>query len=271
MGFGKASVRDADVAGRRVLLRADLNVPLEGGKVTDDTRIRASLPTIELLGERGASIVLVSHLGRPKDRDPELSMAPVGARLGELLEAPVKQAPAVVGPEVETIARELAAGEVLLLENSRYEPGETKNDPELAKQLAALADLYVNDAFGSSHRAHASTEGVAHQLPAYAGLLLEREVIELTRVRDDPEAPLVVVLGGAKVTDKIGVIDRFLETAQELLIGGAMCFSFFKAEGRDTGNSLVEEEGVERAARDSEEGGAVRDDAAPARRSLPRA
>jgi phosphoglycerate kinase len=247
VGFGKASVRDADVAGRRVLLRADLNVPLEGGKVTDDTRIRASLPTIELLRERGASIVLVSHLGRPKDRDPELSMAPVGARLGQLLEAPVKQAPAVVGPEVETIARELAAGEVLLLENSRYEPGETKNDPELAKQLAALADLYVNDAFGSSHRAHASTEGVAHQLPAYAGLLLEREVIELTRVRDDPEAPLVVVLGGAKVTDKIGVIDRFLETAQELLIGGAMCFSFFKAEGRDTGNSLVEEEGVERA------------------------
>ena len=247
MGFGKASVRDADVAGRRVLLRADLNVPLEGGKVTDDTRIRASLPTIELLRERGASIVLVSHLGRPKDRDPELSMAPVGARLGELLEAPVKQAPAVVGPEEETMARELAAGEVLLLENSRYEPGETKNDPELAKQLASLADLYVNDAFGSSHRAHASTEGVAHQLPAYAGLLLEREVIELTRVRDDPEAPLVVVLGGAKVTDKIGVIDRFLETAQELLIGGAMCFSFFKAEGRDTGNSLVEEEGVERA------------------------
>jgi len=247
VGFGKASVRDADVAGRRVLLRADLNVPLEGGKVTDDTRIRASLPTIELLRERGASIVLVSHLGRPKDRDPELSMAPVGARLGELLEAPVKQAPAVVGPEVEMMARELAAGEVLLLENSRYEPGETKNDPELAKQLASLADLYVNDAFGSSHRAHASTEGVAHQLPAYAGLLLEREVIELTRVRDDPEAPLVVVLGGAKVTDKIGVIDRFLETAQELLIGGAMCFSFFKAEGRDTGNSLVEEEGVERA------------------------
>jgi phosphoglycerate kinase len=247
VGFGKASVRDADVAGRRVLLRADLNVPLEGGKVTDDTRIRASLPTIELLRERGASIVLVSHLGRPKDRDPELSMAPVGARLGELLEAPVKQAPAVVGPEEETMARELAAGEVLLLENSRYEPGETKNDPELAKQLASLADLYVNDAFGSSHRAHASTEGVAHQLPAYAGLLLEREVIELTRVRDDPEAPLVVVLGGAKVTDKIGVIDRFLETAQELLIGGAMCFSFFKAEGRDTGNSLVEEEGVERA------------------------
>jgi phosphoglycerate kinase len=145
------------------------------------------------------------------------------------------------------MAEGLPAGEVLLLENSRYEPGETENDPELSKRLAALADLYVNDAFGSSHRAHATTEGVAHELPAYAGLLLEREVTELTRVRDDPQRPLVVVLGGAKVTDKIGVIERFLETAQELLIGGAMCFAFFKAEGRDTGNSLVEEEGVERA------------------------
>jgi phosphoglycerate kinase len=247
VGFGKASVRDAEVEGRRVLLRADLNVPLEGGSVTDDTRIRASVPTIELLRERGASIVLVSHLGRPKGRDPELSMAPVGERLGELLGEPVKQAPAVIGPEVEAMAEGLPAGEVLLLENSRYDPGETENDPELSKQLAALADLYVNDAFGSSHRAHATTEGVAHELPAYAGLLLEREVTELTRVRDHPQRPLVVVLGGAKVTDKIGVIERFLDTAQELLIGGAMCFAFFKAEGRDTGDSLVEGEGVERA------------------------
>jgi phosphoglycerate kinase len=249
VGFGKASVRDAEVEGRRVLLRADLNVPLEGGRVTDDTRIRASLPTIELLRERGASIVLVSHLGRPKGRDPELSMAPVGERLGELLGSAVKQAPAVVGPEVEAMADELTAGEVLLLENSRYEPGETENDPELAKQLAALAELFVNDAFGSSHRAHATTEGVAHQLPAYAGLLLEREVSELTAVRDEPERPLVIVLGGAKVTDKIGVIDRFLGFAEEILVGGAMCFSFFKAEGRDTGNSLVEEEGVDAAMR----------------------
>jgi phosphoglycerate kinase len=249
LGFGKASVRDADVEGRRVLLRADLNVPLEKGVVTDDTRIRASLPTIELLRERGASIVLVSHLGRPKDRDPELSIAPVSARLAELLEAPVKQAPAVVGPEAEKLAAGLAEGEVLLLENSRYEPGETENDPELAKQLAGLADVYVNDAFGSSHRAHASTEGVAHELPAYAGLLLERELTELISVREDPERPLVIVLGGAKVTDKIGVIDRFLGFAEEILIGGAMCFSFFKAEGRDTGNSLVEEEGVDSAKR----------------------
>jgi phosphoglycerate kinase len=247
--FGKASARDAEVDGRRVLLRADLNVPLQHGGVADDTRIRASLPTIELLRDGGASIVLVSHLGRPKGPEPDLSMGPVGKRLGELLGTEVKQAPAVVGDEVSEMASGLSAGEVLLLENSRFEAGETKNDPELAKSLADLADLYVNDAFGSAHRAHATTEGVAHHLPAYAGLLLEREVTELTAIRDDPERPLVVVLGGAKVTDKVGVIDRFLGFAEEILVGGAMCFSFFKAEGRDTGNSLVEDEGVESAKR----------------------
>jgi phosphoglycerate kinase len=230
-----------------VLLRADLNVPLERGAVADDTRIRASLPTIELLRERGASVILVSHLGRPRGPEPELSMAPVGERLGELLGAEVKQAPALVGDEVAAMASELAAGEVLLLENSRFEPGETENDPALAEALAALAEVYVNDAFGSAHRAHATTEGVAHHLPGYAGLLLEQEVTELTAVRDDPERPLIVVLGGAKVTDKLGVIDRFLGFAEEILVGGAMCFSFFKAEGRDTGNSLVEAEGVESA------------------------
>jgi phosphoglycerate kinase len=247
--FGKASVTDAEVDGRRVLLRADLNVPLEQGEVVDDTRIRASLPTLELLRERGASVVLVSHLGRPKGPDPDLSMAPVGKRLGELLGTSVILAPAVVGDEVSAMASELGPGQVLLLENSRFEPGETKNDPQLAEALAALADVYVNDAFGSAHRAHATTEGVAHHLPGYAGLLLEREVAELTAVRDDPQRPLVVVLGGAKVTDKLGVIDRFLGFAEEILIGGAMCFSFFKAEGRDTGNSLVEDEGVESAKR----------------------
>ena len=236
-----------------MLLRADLNVPLEKGVVTDDTRIRASLPTIELLRERGASVVLVSHLGRPKGRDPELSMRPVGKRLGELLGVTVKQAPAVVGEEVSAMASALEAGEVLLLENSRFEPGETKNDPALAEALAGLANIYVNDAFGSAHRAHATTEGVAHHLPGYAGLLLEREVVELTAVRDDPERPLIIVLGGAKVTDKLGVIDRFLGFAEEILIGGAMCFSFFKAEGRDTGNSLVEDEGVKSARRVLEE------------------
>jgi phosphoglycerate kinase len=247
--FTKASVRDAEVEGRRVLLRSDLNVPLEGGEVADDTRIRASLPTIELLRDRGASIVLVSHLDRPKGPDPSLSMAPVAKRLGELLDAPVELAPAVVSDEVAAMASELAPSEVLLLENSRFENGETKNDPALAEALAGLADLYVNDAFGTAHRAHATTEGVAHHLPGYAGLLLEQEMEQLTAVRDDPKRPLIVVLGGAKVTDKLGVIDRFLGFAEEILIGGAMCFSFFKAEGRDTGNSLVEDEGVEAAKR----------------------
>ena len=247
--FTKASVRDAEVEGKRVLLRADLNVPLDHGRVSDDTRIRASLPTIELLRERGAGVVLVSHLGRPDGVDPDLSLAPVAERLGELLGAPVELAPAVVGDEVTAMADDLSAGEVLLLENSRFERGETANEPELADALAGLADLYVNDAFGSAHRAHASTEGVAHRLPGYAGLLLEKEMVELTSVRDQPQRPLVVVLGGAKVTDKLGVIDRFLGFAEEILIGGAMCFSFFKAEGRDTGNSLVEEEGVESATR----------------------
>jgi phosphoglycerate kinase len=208
------------------------------------------MPTIELLRKRGAALVLVSHLGRPKGRvDPALSMRPVAARLADLLGGEVKQAPAVVGAEVEEMARGLGAGEAMLLENARFEPGETENDPELAGKLASLADIYVNDAFGAAHRAHASTEGVAHHLPAYAGLLLEREVTELTRVREAPRPPLVVVLGGAKVSDKVGVIDRFLQTAERILIGGAMCFSFFRAKGVATGDSLVEEEGVEHAQR----------------------
>jgi phosphoglycerate kinase len=250
VSFAKASVRDAEVAGRRVLVRVDFNVPLDGGQVADDTRIRAALPTIELLRESGAVVVLVSHLGRPKGKaDPALSMRPVGERLGELLSAPVEQAPAVIGADVERMAAGLSPGGVLLLENVRYEPGETENDPELAAALAALADLYVNDAFGAAHRAHASTEGVAHLLPGYAGLLLEREVAVLTRVVESPRRPLVVVLGGAKVSDKVGVIDRFLELADRILIGGAMCFSFFRAQGIATGDSLVEEEGVKLAER----------------------
>jgi phosphoglycerate kinase len=245
VSFSKLSVRDADVAAKRVLVRVDFNVPLDGGRVADDTRIRAALPTIELLRERGAALVLVSHLGRPKGKaDPALSMRPVGERLGELLDTGVKQAPAVIGDDVVTMAAGLSPGDVLLLENVRFEPGETENDSALAEGLAKLADLYVNDAFGAAHRAHASTEGVAHRLPAYAGLLLEREVSELTRVVDSPDRPLVVVLGGAKVSDKVGVIDRFLEIADRILIGGAMCFSFFRAQGIATGDSLVEEEGV---------------------------
>ena len=249
MSFAKASVRDADVAGKRVLVRVDFNVPLDGDRVADDTRIRAALPTIELLRERGAALVLVSHLGRPKGEVvPELSMRPVCERLSELLGgALVRQAPAVVGDDVETMAKGLHAGDILLLENVRFESGETDDDPFLAEALARLADVYVNDAFGAAHRAHASTAGVAAHLPAYAGLLLEKEVTELTRVVESPARPLVVVLGGAKVSDKVGVIDRFLEVADEILIGGAMCFSFFRAQGIATGDSLVEEAGVKLA------------------------
>lgn len=248
MAFSKASVRDARVKGRRVLVRVDFNVPLKDGEVVDDTRIRAALPTLELLRERGAALVLASHLGRPGGKVvPELSLAPVSRRLSELLGVPVTQAPKVVGAEVEMAAGCLGPGEIVLLENTRFEPGETKNDPMLAGSLAALAQVYVNDAFGAAHRAHASTEGVARHLPGYAGLLLEREVTELTKVVEDPARPLCVVLGGAKVSDKVGVIDRFLDLADQILIGGAMCFSFFKAQGKEIGDSLFDDESVEAA------------------------
>jgi phosphoglycerate kinase len=248
MAFPKASVRDAKVKGRRVLVRVDFNVPLKDGEVVDDTRIRAALPTLELLRERGAALVLASHLGRPGGKpDPELSLAPVGRRLSELLGVNVTQAPKVVGAEVEMAAGCLGPGEIVLLENTRFEPGETKNDPMLAGSLAALANVFVNDAFGAAHRAHASTEGVARHLPGYAGLLLEREVTELTKVVEDPARPLVVVLGGSKVSDKVGVIDRFLEVADQILIGGAMCFSFFKAQGKEIGDSLYDDASVEAA------------------------
>jgi phosphoglycerate kinase len=234
-----------------VLVRVDFNVPLEGEgterRVADDTRIRAALETPEYLRDRGARIVIVSHLGRPEGRDPEFSMRPVSSRLSELTGWKVTQAPAVVGSEVESLAQALGEGELLVLENSRFEPGETKNDPELAAALARLAEVYVNDAFGAAHRAHATTEGVARLLPAAAGFLLEREVVVLESLLADPARPFVVVLGGAKVTDKIGVIERFLATADAILIGGAMCFSFFRALGHSTGDSLVEEEGVEKA------------------------
>jgi phosphoglycerate kinase len=249
--FAKKTLRDVAVEpGQAVLVRVDFNVPLADGQVADDTRIRAALPTIELLRERGARIVLCSHLGRPKGQDPATSLAPATDRLRELLGGgPVYQAPEVVGPEVRRGAARLDQGEILVLENTRWAPGETKNDPALAAELAELADLYVDDAFAAAHRAHASTVGVTEHLPSVAGPLLEREVRTLTEVVEDPARPLVVVLGGAKVTDKIGLIDRFLDTADSLLIGGAMCFSFFRAQGRSTGDSLVEEEGVELARR----------------------
>jgi phosphoglycerate kinase len=237
-------------------VRVDFNVPLEGEderRVADDTRIMAALATLEYLRERDTRLIVVSHLGRPEGDDPAArrvwSMAPVSRRLADLTGWEVHQAPAVVGPAVEELARELDPGGVLVLENSRFEPGETKNDPALAAALAHLADVYANDAFGAAHRAHATTEGVAHLLPAGAGFLLEREVTVLTSLLTEPASPFVVVLGGAKVSDKIGVIERFLEIADAILIGGAMCFSFFRALGRSTGNSLVEEEGVEQARR----------------------
>jgi phosphoglycerate kinase len=249
--FGKRTVRDLELAeGERVLVRVDFNVPLDGGRVADDARVRAALPTIELLLGRDARLILCSHLGRPKGRDPETSLRPVSKRLGELVDADVHQAPEVIGPEVRRGAEKLPPGSVLVLENTRWERGETDNDPDLSRELAELAGAYVNDAFGAAHRAHASTAGVAEFLrPAVAGLLLEREVTTLRGIVESPRRPLVVILGGAKVSDKIALIDKFLDTANALLIGGAMCFSFFRAQGKPTGDSLVEEEGVELARR----------------------
>jgi phosphoglycerate kinase len=245
------TLRDlGDLDGKRVLLRLDLNVPLAEGRVTDDTRIRAALPTIAELRDRGASLIIVSHLGRPEGRDPELSMRSPANRLAELTGADVTLAPGVVGEDVEAFASNLSPGDVLVLENVRYEPGETQNDPELAAGLARLADVYVNDAFGVAHRAHASTAGVARLLDdRAAGLLLEREVRELSRLTEDPERPLVAVLGGAKVSDKIAVIERFQEVADSILIGGAMCFPFFYAQNHAIGDSLFDRDDVPLAKR----------------------
>jgi phosphoglycerate kinase len=230
---------DLDVEGKRVLVRVDFNVPLdEDQNITDDARIRAALPTLKELREKGARLLLAAHLGRPKDREPEFSLRPAAERLGELLGTDV-----ALAPDLDHVPD----GDVVMLENVRYEPGETKNDPELAKRYAALADAYVNDAFGAAHRAHASTEAVAHDLPSAAGRLLEREVSTLRGILDDPRRPLVAVVGGAKVTDKIGVLDAFLDKADTILIGGAMCFPFFKAQGHDVGDSLCEEAGIEPA------------------------
>jgi phosphoglycerate kinase len=243
------TLRDlADLDGKRVLVRVDFNVPLERGAVADDLRIRAALPTIEELRRRGARIILASHLGRPQDREPELSLRPAADRLAELTGADVTLAPGVVGEDVRAFTQNLQRGDLLVLENVRYEPGETRNDPELAAALAELAEVYVNDAFGAAHRAHASTEGVARFMPEHAaGLLLEREVQTLTKVLDDPDRPLVAVLGGAKVSDKIAVIDRFLQVADTILIGGAMCFPFLAAQDHAVGASLCAPEDVELA------------------------
>jgi phosphoglycerate kinase len=246
------SLANLEVEGRRVLVRVDFNVPLQDGgdgtqRVADDTRIVAALPTIEELRRRGARLVLVSHLGRPKGDDPRLSMRPLARRLSELLGSEVKLAPEVVGEEALAMSEALGEGEAMLLENVRFEPGETKNDPELSHELAKLADVYVNDAFGAAHRAHASTEGVAHLLPHAAGMLLEREVSVLSEILRAPRQPLVAVIGGAKVADKIGVIDRFLQLAEAILVGGAMAFPFLAAEGHAVGDSLCDAEDVAHA------------------------
>jgi phosphoglycerate kinase len=247
------SLDGLDVGGKRVLVRVDFNVPLgkdsEGRTtVADDTRIVGALGTIEELRARGAKLILVSHLGRPEGRrEEDLSLAPVVERLRELTDAEVTLAPGVVGPAVKALAEKLGDGEILVLENVRFEEGETSNDPELAAALADLADVYVNDAFGAAHRAHASTEGVAHLLPSAAGRLLEAEVVTLTGILEHPAHPLVAVIGGAKVTDKIAVIERFLELADAVIIGGAMCFPFLCVQGHAIGDSLCSEEDVEHA------------------------
>ena len=252
----KRSVRDLDVADNRVLVRVDFNVPVKDDEVTDDTRIRRALPTIRYLLSEGARPVLISHLGRPKgEPDPKYAMDPVAARLQELLGEPVEKLDAAVGPEVEGALEDWDGRGVVLLENSRFYPGETENDPGLADQLAALADLYVDDAFGAAHRAHATTVGVPERLPAAAGLLMEEEIDYLNTVLEDPQRPFVAILGGAKVSDKLGVIESLLKTSDSLLIGGAMGFTFFEALGYETGDSLVEEDYLEEAKRLMEEAG----------------
>lgn len=246
--MSKRSVSDADVRGKRVLVRVDFNVPLRGGTVSDDTRIRAALPTIQLLLDRGAAVILASHLGRPKGKpDARYSIAPAADRLAELLEIGVQTASDVAGPAATAAARALRPGQVLVLENTRFEPGEEKNDPVLGRSLAALADIFVNDAFGAAHRAHASTVGVANNLPTYAGLLLLEEVAVLSRLLDQPQRPFVAILGGAKVSDKLAVIGHLLTRVDALLLGGGMANTLLLAQGKEIGTSLAEPELVAQA------------------------
>ncbi len=248
--FGKKSVRDVDVSGRRVFLRADLNVPIDDGRITDDTRIRASLPTIVNLLERGATVILASHLGRPKGKVSDaLRLKPVADRLSHLLGRPVRMTGDALGPGVQVAVDKLRPGDMLMLENLRFHAAEEANDPAFAASLAGFADLYVNDAFGSAHRAHASTEGITHHLPAVAGLLLEREVTALGRLLHKPPRPFHAVIGGAKVTGKLEVLEALLSRCQAILVGGGMANTFLAARGLELGKSLVEEEQLANAER----------------------
>jgi phosphoglycerate kinase len=255
--MNKKTVRDIEVRGKRVLLRVDFNVPLEGGTITDDTRIRAALPTIRYLLDREARVIIASHLGRPKGKpEPAFSLRPVAERLSQLLGQAVPLAPDSIGPEVKAMVERLKPGEALMLENLRFHAEEEKNDPSYAKELASLADVFVNDAFGAAHRAHASTEGVAHYLPAVAGFLMERELLFLGKALMQPDRPFVAILGGAKISDKIGVITNLLGKVDKLLIGGGMANTFLKAKGLHVGDSLVEDGSLEDARRVMQEGGA---------------
>lgn len=246
--FSKKTIKDVDVKGKRVLVRVDFNVPLKDGVVGDDTRIRGALPTIQYLLEHGAAVILCSHLGRPKGTaDPKYSMKPVAEYLGGLMGKPVAFAADCVGPAAEEAAKALKPGDVLVLENTRYHNEEEANDPEFSRQLASLAELYVNDAFGSAHRAHASTEGVTKYLPGVSGFLMEKEIQYLGQAIDDPKRPFVAILGGAKISDKIGVIKNLLTKADNILIGGGMANTFFKAQGYPVADSLVEDEALETA------------------------
>ncbi len=254
--FNKKTIRDIDVKGKKVLVRVDFNVPLKETGVGDDTRIRAALPTIQYLLDQGAAVILCSHLGRPKGGpDPKYSMKPVADYLATLLKKPVAFAEDCIGPSAEAAAGKLKSGEVLLLENTRFHPEEEKNDMEMAKKLASLADLFVNDAFGTAHRAHASTEGVTHFLPGVAGFLLEKEIKYLGQAVADPKRPFVTIMGGAKISDKIGVIKNLLEKADTILIGGGMANTFFKAQGYPMADSLVEDASLEIAKELLKEGG----------------
>ncbi|SEL57681.1 phosphoglycerate kinase [Paenibacillus sp. cl141a] len=241
--MNKKSVRDVEVSGKRVFVRVDFNVPLEDGKITDDTRIRETLPTIKYLVEQGAKVILASHMGRPKGEVVEsLRLTPASQRLSELLGKPVAKADEAVGEAVKTQVEKLQNGDVLVLENVRFYPGEEKNDPELAKQFAELADLFVNDAFGAAHRAHASTEGIAHHLPAVSGLLMEKELSVLGKALSNPDRPFTAIIGGSKVKDKIDVIDNLLTLADNVIIGGGLAYTFFKAQGHEIGQSLLDKE-----------------------------